>query len=128
MALTDQIESKIQAKVGEFLTLKAEIVKLKTSSDPGIREEAKKLYEDQIKAEGQLKEALNAIDEIKAGNYSYSAFLVASSGAAAVTRQIKAVKDLKARGWGSTANTGITSYWRYALIGVGIWWLYKKIF
>lgn len=128
MAITDQIEGRIQARVGHFLTLKSEILKLKTSSDPDVKAEADQLFEDQIKAEAQLKEALAAIEELKTSGFSVSAFSIAASGAVAVERQIKAVKELSKRGAGSTANTGTTSYLRYALIGVGVWWLYKKIF
>lgn len=128
MGLTDQIEARIQSRVGEFLMLKADLNRLRTSSDPLIKEEANALYEDQIEAEGQLKGALAAIEEFKTGGYSFSALSVATSGAVAIERQIKAVRALKARAMGSTASAGITSYWKYALIGVGVWWLYKKIF
>ena len=128
MAITDQVEAKIQKRVGEFLTLKSEIIRLKSSSDPAIREEANQLYEDQIKAEGQLREALAAIEEFKTGGYSFSALSVATSGAIAIEKQIKAVKALKTKALGSTASAGVTSYWKYALVGVGVWWIYKKIF
>ena len=117
--LTDSIEAKIQAKIGQFLGLKSKLVKLRRVTSIDVKSQVEKLYKRQSLLENELKIALSKIENIKKGAYTMGDVIQIGAFATAMTRQIKDVNSLAA---GSPMAKGLPIAWAplTAIIGIGL--------
>ena len=103
------IESKIQSRVATFLGLKEYLVKLTTNASPSIRSRAVALYTAQQIYEKQLQEALQKIENIKAGAYTFSDIISIGTFAYDMETHIGNVQTLQKEA-GTTIDTGISMF------------------
>lgn len=129
---TEELEAKIQARLGVFLGLKSRIISMRDKTkNEDTRATAITLYESQLQAEEKVKRALAAIDEIKVHGPSISRISTISVGTAAMEYQIQAVNDLERpfiREMGGSTRTDWFLLMRTALlIGSGLFFFRKVI-
>lgn len=69
---SDWVVAEIQSKVGDFLGMKKRLLGMKGASDAETRQEAEKLYADQVELEGELGRKTPVIDAIKDGKAGWT--------------------------------------------------------
>lgn len=112
----DQLIAKIEARVGEFLTLKNRLFRLKAGPDPEISMKATGLLFVQQKLEEQLADILSTIQKARAEGLSFNtvpALINAGSFYAQMEKQIKDVKNLESQ----TKNESVFEWKRYIFVG-----------
>jgi hypothetical protein len=115
----DWIISRIQARIGTFLTLKDKIVKIKdTTLDLNVKSEAEGLLQTQKELEDQLSEGLKTIDKIKAGAYSISDIINLGYLYYSIEKQIKDVSELETKWAGAPKEEGLSSTQKLILAAV----------
>jgi len=127
-----EIEARIQARVGEFLSAKKKLMDLSLSPDFDIRTEAAGLLSVQKDLENQLPEALKTIDKIKTDVYSVSDLLTTGTFAFLMERHVRNVEDLvgKSKGFAPSflSSLGDVSMDKilWGLAGVGFLFYFLK--
>ena len=91
----EEIEARIQSRVGEFLSAKKKIMDIvSTTPNAEIRTEASGLLATQKELEEQLPGALATIEKVKADVYSISDVINTGSFAVLMEKQVRDVEDL----------------------------------
>lgn len=117
------VEGKLQAEVGKFLMMKAELVKLQSHGDFDVRKNANLLLTRQYQLEKDLQTGLNTIEVMKSGAYTVSDITKVGQIAYEINKHSKAVNALKARAAGAgtiTAPSGVSSLPMAAIVAAGV--------
>ncbi len=101
-----QIEARVQAVVGEFLSARTKLNELTQSRDIDISAQAKKLLVRQITLEAELQKQMKVLDSIKAGAYSIGNITGLGVFANELVAHMKRVKGLFARASGVAPESG----------------------
>ena len=125
----EEIESMIQAKVGEFLQGKQKLLEMQTGNILTIQSEAKDLYASQLELENQLSSITDLIKKIKEDSYSMSDIIVAGQFYYNMSGHVDNVNNLylQYRGLGGQPGlfAGLPS-WAWLVIGGGAIWFFLK--
>lgn len=107
LSAREYVEAQIQKHVAEFLSLKLQLVNMKTSSSITIKSRAKGLYESQIILEGKLKESLRQLELMKETGIQYTIIIQLTAFGYELARHINAVKKLRREAQGITTTDDI---------------------
>jgi hypothetical protein len=89
------VEAGIQKKIGRFLSLKSELIKLTRHGSLTIQEETAGLLVQQRRLESKLTETLSKIEQLKSGAWSFGNVFEVSSFSVDLVTQINKVGKLK---------------------------------
>lgn len=99
----DRIESEIQSYVAAFLSKKKILLQLSNSIHYDIRTEAAVLLDTQKRLEIELNDALDQIEIMKKGAFTYSSIISLGSFVKHLKKHMDNVKDLEKKASGRTA-------------------------
>ncbi|MCL6542091.1 MAG: hypothetical protein K6T87_16160 [Roseiflexus sp.] len=126
---TDWLISRIQSRIGIFLTLKDRIIRIRnTTLDLNLKTEAEGLLQKQLTLEKDLAEGLKEIENIKAGLYSISSILKLGTLYYEIEKQIREVDELEKMWAGAPRKEGLSTIHKIliaAAIGGAIFYFTK---
>lgn len=91
----EEVEAKIQARIGKFLTLKQILNNLGSHPSIIIKDKASELLKAQVYLEGELAKAMKQIEGLKEGAWSFSDIGSLTSFYLSLEKQIKEVGALE---------------------------------
>jgi len=125
----EDIEARIQARIGEFLGNKAKLLEMQRSSILTIQSKATELLGSQIQLEDALSNTITPmIDRAKQGSYSVSDILQGGAFYYQMDSQISDVNDLWNQYTGlAPQEAGIFSGWTLpVLLAVGVFFYVSR--
>jgi hypothetical protein len=123
-ATTDWAVAQVQAKVGQFLGLKAQLQTLQGVADPAVQAQANTLMTQQLNLEGQLGDVQGAVARLTSGSITLTDSAAVVAFGYAMMKQIDDVNRLSAQ----AAGQATTPNWSMLLVVGGLgylayrWW------
>lgn len=129
----DVAAAEIQKQVGKFLGLKSRINMLRVVNNLTIAGAAEQLYQRQNKLESRLSPALDKIEQMKTGSWTFGGVIDLGTVAYEIATQIQDVEKLEKKARTAAAYQGSeATFGEWALsplvVGgglalLGVWWM-----
>ena len=126
----EEIESMIQAKVGEFLQGKQKLLEMQKGNILTVQSDAKDLYASQLELENQLSSITDLIKKVKEDSYSMSDIIVAGQFYYNMSYHVDDVNNLynqyKGLGGKTTGLFAGLPSWAWLVAGGGAIWFFSR--